>query len=78
MRVAEVDRAKVKVQCLRLMVTLQLNPAKMQLISGFVDTYLRLNAEEETQFSAELARIEPTIQTAAMEVVTSWMERGIE
>jgi len=55
-----------------------LPPAKMQLISGFVDTYLRLNAAEEKQFTTELARIEPAVQAEAMEIVTSWMERGIE
>lgn len=78
MRIAELDRPKVKVQCLRLMVTLRLNPAKMQLISGFVDTYLRLNETEERQFQTELDRIEPAVQEAAMQIVTSWMERGIE
>ncbi len=31
------------IQSLRLLVTLKLNPAEMQLISGFIDTYLRLN-----------------------------------
>lgn len=38
MQIAVVDRAKVKVTCLRILATLQLNPAKTQLISGFVDT----------------------------------------
>ena len=30
------DRPKVKAECLRLLVTLELDPAKMELISGFV------------------------------------------
>jgi hypothetical protein len=38
------DRPRVKLECLRLLATLRLNPARMRLISGFVDTYLRLNA----------------------------------
>jgi hypothetical protein len=50
MNIASQDRPRVKSECLRLLATLKLHPAKMQLISGFVDTYLRLNAEEEQIF----------------------------
>lgn len=50
----------------------------MQLISGFIDTYLRLNAEEEELFQAEIDRIDPPQKEIAMEIVTSWMEKGIE
>jgi hypothetical protein len=41
--IAPLDRPKVKAECLRLLVTLKLNPAKVQLISGFIDTDLKLN-----------------------------------
>ena len=37
-------QTRVKLECLRLLATLRLDPARMQLISGFVDTYLRLSA----------------------------------
>ncbi|MGK7955442.1 MAG: Rpn family recombination-promoting nuclease/putative transposase, partial [Crocosphaera sp.] len=50
MKIAAQDRAKVKAQCLRLLVTLKLDPARMQLISGFIDTYLTLNPVEENIF----------------------------
>jgi hypothetical protein len=50
----------------------------MQLISGFVDTYLRLNAAEENRFQAELSRMDVTEQEAIMEIVTSWTEQGIQ
>ena len=46
---------RVKAECLRLLVTLRLNPAKMQLIFGFVDAYLRLDAEEDQEFRQTLA-----------------------
>ena len=39
MRFAAEERPKVKVECLRLLATLGLDPARMSLISGFVDTY---------------------------------------
>ncbi|HEY9876323.1 MAG TPA: DUF4351 domain-containing protein, partial [Candidatus Obscuribacterales bacterium] len=42
------------------------------------DTYLRLNAEEEAVFRAELNKIAPEEQEEVMEIVTSWMEKGIE
>jgi hypothetical protein len=79
MKIAEKDRPKVKVECLRLLVNLQLDPARNFLISGFVDTYLRLNRKEEQVFQTEIAKIEPvTEQEKIMQLTTSWMERGLE
>jgi hypothetical protein len=75
----EEDRPKVKVECLRLLANLQLDPARNFLISGFVDTYLRLNQEEEQVFRAEIAKMGTvTEQEQIMELTTSWMERGLE
>jgi flagellar biosynthesis/type III secretory pathway protein FliH len=50
----------------------------MQLISGFIDTYLRLSREEELLLRAEIASMEPVEQEVVMQIVTSWMEEGIE
>jgi predicted transposase YdaD len=77
MQIDPADRPRVKAECLRLLVTLRLDPARMQLISGFVDTYLTLTPDEETTFNLEIDRIEPEAQEQVMEIVTSWMERGI-
>jgi predicted transposase YdaD len=78
MQIAPEDRPQVKAQCLRLLVTLRLDPARMQLISGFVDTYLNLTESEEQAFQEELGRIEPEAQEQVMQIVTSWMRTGIE
>lgn len=78
MSIALDDRVKVKVECLRLLATLRLNPAKMRLISGFVDTYLRLNDQERQDFDREIAALPPDKKKQTMEIVTSWMEEGIE
>jgi hypothetical protein len=79
MNISEQDRPRVKVECLHLLASLQLDPARNFLISGFVDTYLRLNRAEEQVFQAEVARIETvTEQEQVMQLTTSWMERGIE
>ncbi len=79
MSIEEEDRPKVKVECLRLLANLQLDPARTFLISGFVDTYLRLNQKEEQVFRAEIAKMGTvTEQEQIMELTTSWMERGLE
>ncbi len=76
MRMEPADRARVKLACLRMLAKLQLDPARRELISGFVDSYLRLTIEQEEQFEAELAAIEPREKGDVMEIVTSWMEKG--
>ena len=78
MSIAPEDRPKVKAECLRLLVTLKLNPAKMQLISGFIDTYLRLNKIEKEKFQTEIGTLIKEEKEEVMQIVTSWMEEGIE
>jgi len=78
MDIAPADRPHVKVQCLRLLATQRLDPARMQLISGFIDAYLRLNEEEERQFQAEIGAAEAGEREAIMQIVTSWMRDGME
>jgi hypothetical protein len=77
MKIDKSDRPTVKAQCLRLLVTLKLDPAKMQLISGFVDSYLRLNSNEEALFQSELGTMETREQEQIMQITTSWKEQGI-
>jgi Domain of unknown function (DUF4351) len=72
------DRYKVKLECLRLLATLRLDRARTHLISGFIDTYLRLSSDELQLFHAELATILPVEREDVMEIVTSWMEEGIQ
>jgi Domain of unknown function (DUF4351)/Putative transposase, YhgA-like len=76
MKIAKPDRPKVKAECLRLLVTLKLDPAKTRLISKFVDTYLCLNAQEEQTFQAEIDKIGVAQREAIMQVTTSWEARG--
>jgi predicted transposase YdaD len=65
-------------ECLRLLITLKLDPAKMQLISGFIDTYLNLNESEEQAFRDEIGTIELEDKEEVMQIVTSWMRTGIQ
>jgi hypothetical protein len=77
MQIDPVDRPRVKAECLRLLVTLKLDLARMQLISGFVDTYLTLTVDEEATFNQEISKIGTAEQEQVMEIVTSWMEKGL-
>ncbi|MEI6381984.1 MAG: Rpn family recombination-promoting nuclease/putative transposase, partial [Cyanobacteriota bacterium ELA615] len=67
MMIAEKDRPKVKAECLRLLAKLKLNPARMQLISGFVDTYLKLNQIEEIEFKKEVSTFSNPEQESVMQ-----------
>jgi hypothetical protein len=78
MKIAKSDRPKVKAECLRLLLTLRLDPAKTRLVSKFVDTYLRLDLKEEKTFQAEIDKLEPAQKEEIMETLTSWEERGRE
>jgi hypothetical protein len=55
-----------------------LDLARTHLISGFVDTYLRLSEPEERVFELEMSKLEGREQEGIMQIVTSWMEQGIE
>ncbi|MFM7276569.1 MAG: DUF4351 domain-containing protein, partial [Microcystis aeruginosa] len=50
----------------------------MQLISGFIDTYLNLNPVEERQFQEEISTFSQPVQEGVMQITTSWMRQGIE
>jgi hypothetical protein len=78
MRMDTQQRPEVKLISLQLLASLGLNPAQIQLISGFIDTYLQLNPEEQRAFAEQLATIEPRQEEQVMEIVTSWMREGIE
>jgi predicted transposase YdaD len=78
MKIAKVDRPKVKAECLRLLVTLKLDPAKSRLISKFVDSYLRLDLKEEQKFRTEIDTMGIGKKEAIMQTMTSWEEKGME
>jgi hypothetical protein len=71
------ERPQVKAECLRLLATLRLDRARMRLISGFVDSSLRLTSAEYNRFETAVARVAPSEREGVMEIVTSWMEQGI-
>ncbi|NET52845.1 MAG: flagellar assembly protein H, partial [Merismopedia sp. SIO2A8] len=76
MRMAPSERAQVKAECLRLLVTLKLDREKMAFIFGFIGTYLPLNEEEEEQFQQTLEHMDLGTKESVMEFVTDWQEKG--
>jgi len=76
MRIAPEDRPRVRLECIRLLATLKLNKAKMQVILGFIDTYLRLSEEEDKIYKAELAELGTAEREQMMEVTILWKEEG--
>ena len=48
----------------------------MQLISGFVDTYLNLNEAEEQTFQAAISTMGLDEREEYMEITTSWERKG--
>ncbi|QGQ93574.1 transposase [Paenibacillus psychroresistens] len=66
------DRVQVKKEFLRMLVRLHLDPARMRLISGFFDTYLKLDDIEEIQLQKEIAMLEPHEEEKIMDLRTNW------
>ena len=78
MKMAERERSRVKLECLRLLATLRLDPARTKLIGGFIESYLDLSAQEMKQYERELEALQPQERQTTMALVSSWEQRGIE
>ena len=76
MKMSVKDRPKVKAECLRLLASLKLDPARATLIGGFVESYLSLTAQEMKRYERELAGFTPAEREATMELTTSWHREG--
>jgi hypothetical protein len=66
------DRVQVKKEFLRMLVRLQLDPARMRLISGFFDTYLKRDDIEERQLQKEIKMLEPQEEERIKDLRTNW------
>jgi Domain of unknown function (DUF4351) len=76
MKVAPEDRARVKLECLRMMFGLELDDARNELISGFVGTYLKLDQQEEVMVEQEVAKIKSRDKQDLHLFWTQWHEQG--
>jgi hypothetical protein len=78
MQIARRDRVKVKVQCLRLIATLRLDPARSQLIAGFVRTYLQMTRPELVELQREVGLLPREELNTMMTLTNEWIELGEE
>lgn len=72
------DRPKVKLECLRLLATLKIDPARSKLIGGFIESYLKLTALELNEYEREFSQFAPIERKSTMALISSWEQRGID
>lgn len=72
----ENEKVYVKLEFLRMLVNMELDPARMMLLTGFFETYLRLNETEERMLEKEIGKIDQKEADKMIELTTSWEEKG--
>lgn len=70
------ERLRLKLEFFKMLLRLKLDPARMELLAGFFDSYVQLDPEEEQQFEKELWGEIPAEEVSQMaEILTSWHKR---
>jgi len=77
MRIPTQDRPRVKLECLRMIVTLKLNPARTALIGDFMNSYLRLTDAEQFVYNQELDSVEPVQKRQLVAILDNLTEHQI-
>ena len=72
----EEEKVEVKKEFLKMLVRMELDPAKSKFLSDFFETYLKLNKEEEEELMKEMKDSE--YADDILELTNSWEERGIK
>jgi predicted transposase/invertase (TIGR01784 family) len=75
---SEEERVEVKKEFLRMLVRMQLDPARQRLIYGFFERYLKLTDEEEEVLMQEVNKLDPELASKIMELPISYEEKGKE
>lgn len=78
MKIRKSDRPRVKLQCLRLLVTLRLDRRKSGLIAHFVSSYLKLDGDEVRIYQRNLETLFQAERQEIMQYTNSWIEEGLE
>lgn len=69
------EKVQVKMEFLRMMVHMQLNPARARFINGFFEQYLVLDEKEEEKLMREISESENPEEFTLLP--NSWEERGM-
>jgi predicted transposase/invertase (TIGR01784 family) len=75
---SEEERIEVKKEFLRMLVRMQLDPARQRLIYSFFEKYLKLTDEEEEVLMQEVNKLDPELASKIMELPISYEEKGKE
>ena len=71
------ERLQVKLEFLRLLTRMQIDPARMELLTAFFDSYLVLTDEEDRVLQEKLPEeLAPEEVKRVMEFATSWHIKG--
>jgi hypothetical protein len=73
----ETERVQVKKEFMRMLVRMELNPAKLELINGFFETYLSLNESEKKELMREIKQLPQNEAEPILKLPNSWKEKGI-
>ncbi|WP_209121184.1 Rpn family recombination-promoting nuclease/putative transposase [Alkalihalobacillus sp. BA299] len=72
------EKVIIKIQFLRMLLNLELDPARQQLVAGIFENYFKLSKDEESQLHGQLKHIPKDEVNHIMELMTSWERKGIE
>lgn len=72
----EKEKVQVKKEFLRMLVKMELNPAKTELINGFFETYLSLKEREEDELMEEIKQLDQNEAEQIFKLPNSWREKG--
>jgi hypothetical protein len=70
------ERVQVKLEFLRMLVHMELDPARMTLLTGFFETYLCLDETEERKLEEEMGKMDEKEASKMIELTTSWEKKG--
>ncbi len=75
----EDERLKLKLEFFKMLLRLKLDPARMELLSGFFDSYVLLNSKENEEFTRKIMQeLQPEEVDQVSKILTSWHKQGIE
>lgn len=72
------ERARVKVECLRVLATLRLEPDKTRLIGRFIEAYLTLDESELHEYNEIMEAIPMAEKQGVTDILTYWEKLGLE
>ncbi|MBS4204849.1 Rpn family recombination-promoting nuclease/putative transposase [Lederbergia citrea] len=72
------EKVQVKIEFMRMLFKMEIDPAKAELINGFFEMYLRLNEREELQLMKEIKQLDRDEADFISKLPNSWKEKGLQ